>query len=1281
MKHYKLMMASLLLAIGGGSAVAQTDEPVLKLQNVSNEAYNVTDLNNFVVKADKYSLTVVGTIGQEITVRGDYGSKYVYYKYTPTSSTDVRFFRNNGKVYVYEGEDFKQELEEHVATANPIMVDGNIVDNDAQMLKDASFENHGNKYADNKYYLGSDWTTNTDFKSTNIRVTEDQNSVKDGKSKLLWRGTKCDRYFSQQISGLKPNTYYSIQLSQLDCANANADFNIGFGTSAGDLSICATTVRLGKDTSKGKLVRLVKTPEIIPSGNIYFTFSCTKDNSSNNPNQTDVLTHLDWVSVTEDKSSNEFLGVSGITAANYVENVVDEPNMVVVNAYKEKFKDCNKENPSGDVLINGSCDVENSGWVLSNMGYQQNKERPTRYVEKWVSSDNNGRLSGKYSASQTIYDIPAGVYVLSGTLSAVNQGNKSLAITGASLNLNDKSVSVSGAWKDYSVTYVLERDGELTASYVINNSNANWVAMDGLSLKYTQSYLDYLKENYEVVKATAIETLNNADYVAVTGLEKTELENAKNQNPEETKSALEAAIKNLESAISTFKSAKTAYDNYAEEVAVAEKFGLKVEAPATAAAATEALKTLNVEEYNAATKDYTAAIELGEWTTTGASKFNNEHWSGETRSYLNQDDSNNQGWNSNSWTMTCKQTLTLPAGKYVFKAAGRKSANAFMKLSVKNGETLVGEVSNFPNGNVGLGITTDGKASFDSNDQFANKNNGRGWQWRFVPFTLDDDTQITFDIEAGADVIHNWASFGDYTVMAKPSVATSTAAYNQAVKVATDALAVEANKVVTGDERTKLNAALSADKGTTMESIDAATEHIKACTKTFTEAAPKYLALVDAKSLEQAKLAYASEEKYTIFTASKEVTPTTAADAEAQAKAIIAARRAYVESNGKAEGVVGAEDCTSKVINPTFTASDGKGSLDGWDRSQPGGEEGALNGEIWTNADGNKVGYYYNYYNGGANNQHVYQEVTGLTAGRYIVTIKARAQEEFNLYLLINNEKKKDINEIGNAGGVFDRGWNDYTAEFTVGADGKVKIEVANMPSSNQAGWFGFGDVRLVRLGNLDVTLDEATANTIKAMPADVTLKRKFVANKWNTLVLPFAVSAEDVKAKFGNDAKVVEYSNAEDVNINFTTSTNGIKANVPVLIKLASVNADNTYSFENVNIQVAEPKAEGTSYSFVGSYKPYNLVNDDYMLYADKWWKTETGDKYKIKAFRAYIKAKTPAAAKQLNLVIDGQTTGLKLNTVNGNIEGETYNIVGQRVANSYKGLIIKNGKKIIKK
>lgn len=951
----------------------------------------------------------------------------------------------------------------------------------------------------------------------------------------------------------------------------------------------------------------------------------------------------------------------------------------------DELAKASSENPLGLTAAISNSTIYNPTKTSLPKGWSENRKAAgnNNRTEKTGDSQLEGwsgdNLNVKYY--QTLTNLPTGKYVLK---AKVHDSNEKGAVLYATSGTDKQTVKMG---KDYAVLatpVVSVINGNLEIGIDAPNLGGTWMTGDDFTLSYVGLDLSALETAFSSKKAEAGALLGNADYKNITGDEKTELESAKNQNPEETKNALEAAINKLESAISAFTSAKSAYDNYAEEAAVAEKFGLKVEAPATAAAATKALKTLNVAEYNAATNDYTTAIKLGEWTTTGASKFSNEHWSGETRSYLNQDDSNNQGWNSNSWTMTCKQTLTLPAGEYVFKAAGRKSANAFMKLSVKNGETLIGEVSNFPNGNVGLGITTDGKASFDSNDKFANNNNGRGWQWRFVPFTLDDDTQITFDIEAGADVIHNWASFGDYTVMAKPSVFTSTAAYNQAVDNAKAALTAEANKVVTGEELTNLNAALSADKGTTMESIDAATKNIQECTTAFTAAQPKYQALVDAKTLEQTKLAYASEEKYTTFTTSKEATATTAADAETKANAIISAHRAYVESNGKAEGVVGAENCTDKVANPKFTGLDGQSSLEGWTRTQSGGNEGALNGEIWTNADANK-GYYYDYYNGGANNQHVYQEVANLIPGKYIVTIKARAQAGFNLYLLINDEKKVDINEIGSAGGDFERGWNDYTTEFTVGADGKVKIEVANMPSSNQGGWFGFGDVRLVRLGDLDaVTLDEAADNVIEAKEAaNVTLKRKFVANKWNTLVLPFAVSDADVKTTFGADAKIVEYSNAEDVNINFTTSTNGIKANVPVLIMPAAVNPENTYTFNGVSIVVADPnpKADGTNYSFVGSYKPYNLVNDDYMLYADKWWKTETGDTYKIKAFRAYIKANTSAAAKQLNLVIDGQTTGLKLNTVNGNIEGETYNIAGQRVANSYKGLIIKNGKKIIKK
>jgi len=614
-------------------------------------------------------------------------------------------------------------------------------------------------------------------------------------------------------------------------------------------------------------------------------------------------------------------------------------------------------------------------------------------------------------------------------------------------------------------------------------------------------------------------------------------------------------------------------------------------------------------------------------------------------------DSQLEGWSGDNLNVKYYQTLTnLPTGKYVLKAkvhdSNEKGAVLYAtsgtdKQTVKMGKdyaVLATPVVSVINGNLEIGIDA--------------PNLGGTWM-------TGDDFTLSY---VGLDLSALETAFSSK-------------------KAEAEALLGNADyKNITGDEKTELESAKNQNPEETKNALEAAINKLESAISAFTSAQPKYQALVDAKTLVQEELAYASKDKYTEFTTSKEATATSAADAETKANAIISARRAYIESNGMAEGVVGAEDYTSKVTNPNFT--DG---VNGWNQSQDKNGS-AKDGETWTNVNGTKGGKYYDYWNGSANNQRVSQEVANLTPGKYIVTVKARAQQGFWMSLRINDNEKNatDINEIGNTGGVFDRGWNDYTAEFTVGANGKVKIEVGNYKPDgvdNKGGWFSFGDVRLVRLGNRDVTLDEATDNTFEAMDANVTLKRSFVANKWNTLVLPFAVSAEDVKAKFGNDAKVVEYSNAEDVNINFTTSTNGIKANVPVLIMPAAANDENTYTFNSVSIVVADPKADGTSYSFVGSYNPYDLVNDDYMLYADKWWKTETGDTYKIKAFRAYIKANTPAAAKQLNLVIDGQTTGLKLNTVNGNIEGETYNIAGQRVANSYKGLIIKNGKKIIKK
>lgn len=1246
MKHYKLLMASLLFAIGGGSAVAQTD---VTGQYIKNPGFEGTSTQFLQINKD----------GRGVQKPEGWSVEW----YQDNSDT-------NGMTYVAD-----------------------------------NLNQDGKKWAAKN---GKSYFARMRRANSTLYLRQTLRDLKPGKYTLSFSATgyrpKGNSIFNVTVGDKKAD----INLSTKDEA-AWADYNIDFEIAEGQKY---ATITITADRKDDNFKIGIDDFKLTYDGSSYYPSLISKAKSLYTENK-------DWAKQADELYSaiNSNSGKTEIVDINAAIDAIEDAMAI--------FKNANTVDVTAKI-VNPNFDSNINGWTCEG-GDGNNFQRQTSsqknfnggFLEKWKDSGNGSYNQKNFDVFQKLTNLPKGEYTVKAAIMATMQGGKETIqgeketkqkyqnkkhggpyyidnehgvwFYGASGETTDmdwanteNNAFVSAAGAEYRTATVKVEDGNLTIGFKGVGSPdgkqlgtyANWIACDNWTLSYFGFDPTTLLAQITTLKSSAEELLNNDEYKNVVGEERKSLSDAKDHTPEGTKNALEAAIKNLESAISAFTSAKSAYDNYAEEVAVAEKFGLKVEAPATAVAATEALKTLNVAEYKAATNDYTTAIKLGEWTTTGASKFSNEHWSGETRSYLNQDDSNNQGWNSNSWTMTCKQTLTLPAGEYVFKAAGRKSEVAFMKLSVKNGETLIGEVSNFPNGNVGLGITTDGKASFDSNDKFANNNNGRGWQWRFVPFTLDDDTQITFDIEAGADVIHNWASFGDYTVMAKPSVFTSTAAYNQAVDNAKAALTAEANKVVTGEELTNLNAALSADKGTTMESIDAATKNIQECTTAFTAAQPKYQALVDAKTLEQTKLAYASEEKYTTFTTSKEATATTAADAETKANAIISARRAYVESNGKAEGVKGAVDCTSN-LQVTVAGE-----------NMPGvsyAELGINSGQGATDSEGNMTNKYYDT-NGtfwGSDNlkAQMTQNASGLKSGKYLLTVAARGEASLNNLTLTAGSNSINL-PIQTPNNIFGNNWDDYSIETIVDNSGNLNIRIEGKTNKSHA-WFSFNNFRLVRLGDLDaVTLDEAADNAIEAKEAaNVTLKRTFVANKWNTLVLPFAVSDADVKTTFGADAKIVKYSNADDANINFTTSTKGIEANVPVLIMPAAVNVENTYTFNGVSIVVADPKADGTSYSFVGSYKPYNLVNDDYMLYADKWWKTEAGDTYKIKAFRAYIKANTPAAAKQLNLVIDGQTTGLKLNTVNGNIEGETYNIAGQRVANSYKGLIIKNGKKIIKK
>ena len=232
-------------------------------------------------------------------------------------------------------------------------------------------------------------------------------------------------------------------------------------------------------------------------------------------------------------------------------------------------------------------------------------------------------------------------------------------------------------------------------------------------------------------------------------------------------------------------------------VALADDYQTQYDNRTLSGDAVTIFQNLEVATYNYVMSNFTYPVKLSDtWNSTGtntqAATFSNEHWSGETREYKNQDDSNGQGWNASSWTIDFDQEVTLPAGEYVFKVAGRKSESTTLELVVTMGATVLGTVNDFPASNNSRGINKLGATSFDPEDEagFARNGEGFGWQWRYVKFTLAAESTVKVAVHAEANEVHQWVSFGDYTLQMTEET------YLEANKGGLDAPTAAANALV-----------------------------------------------------------------------------------------------------------------------------------------------------------------------------------------------------------------------------------------------------------------------------------------------------------------------------------------------------------------------------------------------------------------------------------------------------------------------------------------------------
>lgn len=221
----------------------------------------------------------------------------------------------------------------------------------------------------------------------------------------------------------------------------------------------------------------------------------------------------------------------------------------------------------------------------------------------------------------------------------------------------------------------------------------------------------------------------------------------------------------------------------------------------------------------------------------------------------------------------------------------------------------------------------------------------------------------------------------------------------------------------------------------------------------------------------------------------------------------------------------------------------------------------------------------------------------------------------------------------------------------------------------------------------------------------NVTLNnRSFGANKWYAVVLPFSVSQKQMKSVFGNDVKVLHYSDVEGTDLNlFEHFYQMIVGGTPVLVKPSQEVTNPVFN----NVTLTSQKVvdiENTGFKCTGSWDNVDFPEYSYFIDAktNRFYqydptKVETNTvKPHAGAFRSWIIASENAStAKQLTMHINGieeqgETTAI-WNAISGNDDAEVasngiYSLSGQRMnatdtSSLPKGIYIVNGKKFIVK
>ena len=268
-------------------------------------------------------------------------------------------------------------------------------------------------------------------------------------------------------------------------------------------------------------------------------------------------------------------------------------------------------------------------------------------------------------------------------------------------------------------------------------------------------------------------------------------------------------------------------------------------------------------------------------------------------------------------------------------------------------------------------------------------------------------------------------------------------------------------------------------------------------------------------------------------------------------------------------------------------------------------------------------------------------------------------------------------------------------------------VNLTNALSNFKALATGTADLTIAEAAGAPVTLDRSLANDNVGAPLKVVNTnngkisdvkfgtRVLAAQKWNSFVLPFEISAAELSEAFGYAVfNVVDEENSTADNVRFKLYMGIIPANTPFLMKtyeevdMADVQIDGVLISKagiNAETGLVEKAIGTTGNKFIGNYKKVAMKSNNTFPVNDTWMKGKDSG-VNLSALAAYLEYPNASAAPIITLEeADGTITAIKAINTEGvaiekaNAEGwYTINGVKLNAKPTQKGIYLFNGKKV---